>query len=102
MCYFVYDVCNLLYILKFLENFAFAFAYQASCCILVLLSVILPGVLFLPFLGLRLNKLSHQYNTHVNQQKKMDHLEQENRELREQVATLREIFEWLTTMMEVL
>lgn len=102
MFYFLYDVCNFLYILKLLENFAFAFTCHASCHILVSLYVIFPCVLLLPFLGLRSDKLSHPYNTRVNQLKKMDHLEQKNCELREEVTTLRERFERLTAMMEVL
>ncbi|XP_050895263.1 uncharacterized protein LOC127101873 [Lathyrus oleraceus] len=48
------------------------------------------------------DKLSHQYNTRANQLKKMDHLEQENRELRKEVTTLRGSYEMLTTMMETL
>lgn len=58
-----------------------------------------PGVLFLPFLGLCLYKLSHYYNIRANQQKKMDRLKQENHELREKVTTLRNNMERLSTMM---
>lgn len=102
MCYFLYNVCSFPYILKFLENFAFAFSYHAPCCISVLLCVSFPGVLFLPFLGTCSDKLSHQYNSRANQQKKMNRLEQESRELCEEVNTLRDSMEMLSTMMEAL
>ncbi|XP_050877729.1 uncharacterized protein LOC127081523 [Lathyrus oleraceus] len=48
------------------------------------------------------NKLSHWYNTRANQLKKMDRLEQGNLELREEVKTLRDGYERLTSMMEAL
>ena len=38
-------------------------------------------------------KLTHRYNTHANQPKIMEHLEQENRELKDEIARL-------TTLME--
>ena len=54
------------------------------------------------FLGLHLDKLSPRYNTRANPLKKTDRLEQENRELREEVNTLRHNYERLTSMMETL
>ena len=54
------------------------------------------------FIGFHSDKMFHQYNTRVNQQKKMDHLEKENRELHEEVTTLRDNYERLTAMMETL
>lgn len=67
-----------------------------------MLCVSFPKVLFLPFLDLRSDKLSLQYNIRANQHKKMDHLEQENHELREEVTALRESLERLSAMMEAL
>lgn len=102
MCYFLYDVYNLLYVLKFLENIAFSFCRS---CITLYLCVALSKLvrsLISYFFGLRSNKLSHQYNTHANQLKKMDRLEQENRELRKELTTLRDSYERLTAMMETL
>lgn len=54
------------------------------------------------FLGLHSDKLSHWYNTRTNHLKKMDRLEQENRELCEEVTTLRDGYERITAMMEAL
>src|SRR3954463_1753379 len=45
-------------------------------------------------------KLSHRYNTRANCKKKMEGLEQENRELREEVVTLRSGMERLTALVE--
>ena len=45
-------------------------------------------------------KLSHSYNTRANRQKRMDDLEEEKRELREEVSTLKESLERLNTMIE--
>ena len=48
-------------------------------------------------------KLSHSYNTRASHQKrKMDQLEQENRELREEVNTLKDTMERLSLMVETL
>src|SRR4051812_1441205 len=47
-------------------------------------------------------KLSHRYNTRANCKKKMEGLEQENRELREEVITLRSSVERLTGLVETL
>ena len=48
-------------------------------------------------------KLSHSYNTRASHQKrKMDQLEQENRELREEVTTLKDTMERLSLMVETL
>ena len=47
-------------------------------------------------------KLSHQYNTRANFRRKMDNLEQENRELREEVYTLKAGMANLTALMESL
>lgn len=52
------------------------------------------------FLGLHSEKLSHWYNSRANQLKKRDLLEQENRELCEEMTTLRDEYERLTSMME--
>ncbi|XP_050889239.1 uncharacterized protein LOC127094449 [Lathyrus oleraceus] len=51
-------------------------------------------------LGLKNYKLSHWNNTRDNQLNKMECLEQENRELHEEVTSLRDIYERLTIMME--
>ena len=61
----------------------------------------LPGVLFVSLLCL-VFKLLHQYNTRANSKKKMENLEQENRELREEVISLRTGMANLTTMVEQL
>ena len=45
-------------------------------------------------------KLSHSYNTRANRQKRMDDLEEENRELREEVSTLKESLEKLNVVIE--
>src|SRR3954467_1044276 len=47
-------------------------------------------------------KLSHRYNTRANCKKKMEGLEQENRELREEVVTLRSGVDRLTALVETL
>ena len=47
-------------------------------------------------------KLSHQYDTRANRQRKMEDLEQENHELRGEVATLRVEMEKLTALVESL
>src|SRR3954467_5433606 len=47
-------------------------------------------------------KLSHRYNTQANCKKKMEGLEQEKRELREEVVTLRSSVECLTALVEIL
>src|SRR3954471_18774234 len=47
-------------------------------------------------------KLSHRYNTRANCKKKMEGLEQENRELREEVVTLRSGVDHLTALVETL
>ncbi|CAI8619940.1 unnamed protein product [Vicia faba] len=47
-------------------------------------------------------KLSHWYNTRANCKKKMEGLEQENKELHEEVVTLRTGMERLTTLVETL
>ena len=55
------------------------------------------------FLPLKRVKLSHSYNTRASHQKrKMDQLEQENRELREEVTTLKDTMERLSLMVETL
>lgn len=41
------------------------------------------------------DKLTNQYDTHTNCQRKMDHLEQENRELTEEIARLAALMESL-------
>ena len=59
-----------------------------------------PGVLpnfFSPF-----NKLTHHYNTRANFKRKMDNLEQENCELREEVSALKADMDNLTALMESL
>lgn len=61
---------------------------------------VLKGSYF--FLGLHSDKLSHWYNTQDNKSKNMDCIEQENRELREEVTTLRDGYKRLTAMMEAL
>ena len=48
------------------------------------------------------SKLTHHYNTQDNFRKKMDNLEQENRELREEVSALKDGMANLTTLMEAL
>ena len=57
-----------------------------------------PGVLLSFFTSY--SKLSHQYNTQANFRRKMDNLEQENRELHEEVYALRASMANLTTLME--
>ena len=47
-------------------------------------------------------KLTHRYCTRANQKRKMDQLKQENRELREEVSTLKDSLERLSAMMESL
>ena len=47
-------------------------------------------------------KLSHSYNTRANRKKRMEGLEQENAELREEVATLRDTLERLNSMIETM
>src|SRR3954462_11116186 len=47
-------------------------------------------------------KLSHRYNTRANYKKKMDGLEQEILELREEVVTLKAGMEHLTALVEAL
>src|SRR3954469_3102711 len=47
-------------------------------------------------------KLSHRHNTRANCKKKMEGLEQENCELREEVVTLRSGVERLTALVETL
>src|SRR3954465_14931288 len=47
-------------------------------------------------------KLSHRYNTRANCKKKMEGLEQENRELREEVVTLRSGVGGITALVETL
>ena len=47
-------------------------------------------------------KLSHSYNTRANCKKRMEGLEQENAELREEVATLRDTLERLNSMIETM
>ena len=59
-----------------------------------------PGVL--PSFFTSLSKLTHHYNTRANFKKKMDNLEQENRELREEVSALKAGLANLTTLMEAL
>ena len=59
-----------------------------------------PGVL--PSFFGSLSKLTHHYNTRANFKKKMDNLEQENRELREEVSALKSCLGNLTTLMEAL
>ena len=59
-----------------------------------------PCVL-LSFLTL-FSKLSHQYNSRANFRRKMDNLEQENRELREEVYALKAGMANLTALMESL
>ena len=48
------------------------------------------------------SKLTHHYNTRANFRKKMDNLEQENHELREEVSALKASMANLTTLMETL
>ena len=48
------------------------------------------------------NKLTHHYNTRANFKKKMDNLEQENHELRDEVSALKAGLANLTTLMEAL
>ena len=48
------------------------------------------------------NKLSHQYTTRSIFRRKMDNLEQENRELREEVSALKAGMANLTALMESL
>ena len=48
------------------------------------------------------SKLTHHYNTRANFIKKMDNLEQGNRELREEVSALKAGMANLTTLMEAL
>ena len=59
-----------------------------------------PGVL--PSFFTSFSKLSHRYNTQANFRRKMDNLEQENRELCEEVSTLKVGMANLTTLMESL
>ena len=59
-----------------------------------------PGVLLSFFTSY--SKLSHQYNTRANFRRKMDNLEQENRELREEVSALKAGMANLTALMESL
>ena len=59
-----------------------------------------PGVL-LCFSTL-FSKLSHRYNTWANSRKEMENLEQENRELREEVTALKPDMANLTTLMKSL
>ena len=59
-----------------------------------------PGVL--PSFFTSFNKLTHHYNTWANLKKKKDNLEQENRELREEVSALKAGMANLTTLMEAL
>ena len=59
-----------------------------------------PGAL--PNFFTSFSKLTHHYNTRVNFKKKMDNLEQENRELREEVSALKAVLASLTTLMEAL
>ena len=59
-----------------------------------------PGVL--PSFFTSFSKLTHHYNTWANFRKKMDNLEQENRELREEVSALKVGMANLTTLMETL
>ena len=46
--------------------------------------------------------MTHQYNTQTNFKNKMDNLEQENRELHEEVSALKAGLANLTTLMETL
>ena len=59
-----------------------------------------PGVL--PSLFTSFSKLTHHYKTRANFKKKMDNLEQENRELREDFSALKLSMANLTTLMEAL
>ena len=59
-----------------------------------------PGVL--PSFFTLFSKLSHHYNTRANFKRKMDNLEQENRELREEVSALKAGMANLTNLMESL
>ena len=59
-----------------------------------------PGVL--PSFFTLFSKLTHHYNTRANFKKKMNNLEQENRELREEVSALKAGMANLTTLMEAL
>ena len=59
-----------------------------------------PGVL--PSFFNSFNKLTHHYNTRANLRKNMDNLEQENRELCEEVSALKSGVANLTTLMEAL
>lgn len=47
-------------------------------------------------------KLNHQYNTRASRWRRMSQLEQENKELMEEVITFKDSLERLTTMMETL
>lgn len=49
-----------------------------------------------------IDKLYPQYNTQVIHRKRIDQLEQENRELRDEVTNLKDILERLNNMMEVM
>src|ERR1051325_8603278 len=62
---------------------------------------ILPGVLSISLLR-SVFKLLHRYNTRANSKKKMENLEQENRELREEVTSLRAGMANMTAMVEQL
>ena len=59
-----------------------------------------PGVL--PSFFTLFSKLNHHYNTRANFKKKMDNLEQENCELREEVSALKVGLANLTTLIEAL
>ena len=59
-----------------------------------------PGVL--PSFFTLFSKLTHHYNTRANFRRKMDNLEQENRELREEVSDLKADMANLTALMESL
>ena len=59
-----------------------------------------PGVL-LNF-STSFSKLSHQYNTRANSKKKMENLEQENRELCDEVTALKAGMANLTALIEPL
>lgn len=49
-----------------------------------------------------IDKLFHRYNTRASSQKRMEQLEYENQDLREDVTSLKSNLERLTTMMETL
>ena len=49
-----------------------------------------------------IDKLFHRYNTQASSWKRMEQLEQENQELRKEVASLKGNLERLTTMMQML